>query len=230
LPNQNEAVKYTREQAEYFSKKLGRFSTSNLSDALDRFRINGGLLGIAPVNEGVKMAGLAFTVRYLPMDQTIKRPWKTYIDQARPGDVIVVDNGGRIYCTVCDLLTRKAVKMGIAGTVIYGCCRDVDTIHRIRYPVFSKGRYMMTGKDRVEVEGFGLPITISDVLVTLGDIIIGDDNGVVCVPLRAAEKVLKAAEDIETKELGIAEAIDRGTSLSQARDEFGYGELQRAKD
>ncbi len=124
----------------------------------------------------------------------------------------------------------KAIELGVAGTVLYGCCRDVDVIRRMRYPVFSKGRFMMTGKDRVAVEAVNQPVTVADVLVSPGDIILGDDNGVLCVPLAKAQDVLESVKEITSKEGGIADSIKRGVSLTAAREQFGYGELQRPKD
>ena len=220
----------SHEQSASLAKELGVYSTPNISDALDRFRISGGLQGILPIVDGVKMFGPAFTVRYIPADQIEKKPWKTYIDHVKPGDVIVVDNGGRMHCTTWgDLLTLKAIKLGIAGTVLYGCCRDVDTIRKMRYPLFSKGRFMMTGKDRVAVEAINQPITVADVLVSPDDIIVGDDSGVVCVPKARAGDVLAAVREITAKEEGIADSINAGNSLADARKKYGYGELQRAK-
>ena len=212
------------------AKELAKHSTPNISDALDRFRIKGGLEGILPIVDGVKMAGTAFTLRFLPAEQTQKKPWPTYIDQVKKGDVIVIDNGGRTYCTIWGgLLSMKAVEAGISGTVIYGCCRDVDVIRALKYPVFSKCRFMMTGKDRLQLDATNQPVTVADVLVSPNDIIVGDDNGVVCVPLPKATEVLEAVDDIESKEGGIAEAIKRGVPLTEARKTFGYGELQRPR-
>ncbi|MDA4129201.1 MAG: RraA family protein [Thaumarchaeota archaeon] len=213
-----------------FAADLGRFSTSSISDALDRLSIKGGLQGILPISDGLKMCGTAFTVRYIPTDQTIKKKWVTYIDQAKRGDVIVVDNGGRLYCTTWgDLLTMKAIEMGLSGTVLYGCCRDVDVIRKMKYPVFSVGRFMMTGKDRVEVETINEPVTVVDVRVSPGDIIVGDDSGVVCVPSSKAKEVLESVKEITSKEEAIADAVKKGVSLTRARKDQGYGELQRAK-
>jgi len=226
-----EGSHFSHDDALNFASELGKYSTPSVSDALDRFRIKGGLEGILPIFEGAKMHGVAFTVRYLPADQVQKKPWRTYIDDVKRGDVIVVDNGGRTYCTTWgELLTMKAIELGVAGTVLYGCCRDVDVIRRMRYPVFSKGRFMMTGKDRVAVEAVNQPVTVADVLVSPGDIILGDDNGVLCVPLAKAQDVLESVKEITSKEGGIADSIKRGVSLTAAREQFGYGELQRPKD
>lgn len=213
------------------AREFAKISTPNISDALDRLRIKGGLLGITPVVEGVRMAGTAFTVRFIPASQTEYKPWKTYIDQAKEGDVIVIDNGGRDYCTVWGgLLTARARDLGIAGTVIDGVCRDVDVIRELRYPVFSRGRFMMTGKDRVQLAGLNEPINVAGLLVKPGDIIVGDDSGVVVVPQEKAEEVLKIAKEIHETEGKILEEVKRGIPLAEARAKHRYGELQRPRD
>jgi 4-hydroxy-4-methyl-2-oxoglutarate aldolase len=217
--------------AQRLAQEFSHHSTTNVSDSCDRYRIKGGLEGILPIVEGVKMCGTAFTVRFLPAEQVQKKPWPTYIDHAKPGDVVVIDNGGRTYCTIWGgLLTLKAIETKIAGTVIYGCCRDVDVIRANRYPVFSKCRFVMTGKDRLQLDSMNQPVTIADVLVSPNDIIVGDDSGVVCVPIAKAAQILESANDVATKEGGIAQAVKEGSSLTDARKKFGYGELQRPKD
>ncbi|MCS7143121.1 MAG: RraA family protein [Aigarchaeota archaeon] len=211
-------------------EEFEKIPTSNVSDALDRFKVKGGLEGIVPVVEGVRVAGTAFTVRFIPASQVELKPWVTYIDKAHPGDVVVIDNDGRTYCTVWGgLLSARAKEMNIRGTVINGVCRDVDVIRAISYPVFSKGRFMMTGKDRVQLAGINEPINVANVLIKPGDVIVGDDSGVVVVPQEIAEKVLEAALEIYEKESRILEDVKRGVPLSEARERYGYGELQRPK-
>jgi regulator of RNase E activity RraA len=73
-------------------------------------------------------------------------------------------------------------------------------------------------------------VTVSDVVVSPNDIIVGDDSGVVCVPLVKAQQILDDVKDVESKEGGIEAAIKRGVPLTEARKTFGYGELQRPRD
>jgi 4-hydroxy-4-methyl-2-oxoglutarate aldolase len=80
-------------------------------------------------------------------------------------------------------------KRGIAGTVRDGVCRDLPGIVEVKYPIFSRGRFMVTGKDRVELDGLNVPVTISDLQVRLGDIMVCDDYGVVVVPVDRAGEV-----------------------------------------
>lgn len=203
-----------------------RLSTPNISDALDRLDISGGCLGIAPVLAGIKILGIAFTVRYIPAG-IVKGTVGDYIDEVEPGTVVVLDNGGRMYCTVWgDLLTLAAARRGVAGTVIDGVCRDVPRIRELTYPVFARGCFMVTGKDRVQVDGINVPVTIGGVQVQPGDLIVGDDSGVVVIPKARAEQVLVAAQEIRAAETAIEQAIQRGEKLVDARKRYGYHQLQ----
>ena len=206
---------------------FGLFSTSTISDALDKFGIAGGCKGITPVVAGVKMVGTAYTVRYVPVG-AVKGSVGDYIDDVLPGDVVVLDNNGRTDCTVWgDILTMTAKMKGISGTVIDGVCRDVPSILEGKYPVFSRGRFMMTGKDRVMVEATQVAVSIGTVQVKPGDIIVGDDSGVVVVPREMAEKIIEAAQTVAEAEDLIVEAVRGGLSLREARAKFGYHMLQR---
>ena len=207
-------------------KQFEALSTSTVSDALDKFGVSGGCQGITPVVQGIKMAGSAYTVRYVPTG-FVKGTVGDYIDEVLPGDIIVLDNNGRTDCTVWgDILTITAKMKGIAGTVIDGVCRDVPGILEEQYPVFSSGKFMMTGKDRVMVEATQVMVSIGKVQVKPGDILIGDDSGVVVVPQEMAHQILEAAEKIEQAENSIIEAVKGGLSIKDARKKYGYHELQ----
>ncbi len=111
-----------------------KFDTTSVSDALDRLGIVGGLHGIRPVIAETKFCGPAFTVHYVPCG-TIKGTVGDFLDDVAPGQVVVLDNGGRTYCTVWgDLMTINASMRGIAGTVIDGVCRDVPGIRQVEIP------------------------------------------------------------------------------------------------
>ncbi len=207
-------------------KKFESLSTPTISDALDKSGIAGGCNDIMPIVSGVKMTGTAYTVRYVPTG-AVKGTVGDYIDDVLPGDVVVLDNRGRRDCTVWgDILTVTAKMKGIAGTVIDGVCRDIPTILEEKYPIFSSGRFMMTGKDRVMVEATQVIVSIGRVQVKPGDILIGDDSGVVVVPQEMAHQILEAAEKIEQAENGIVEAVKGGLSIKEARKKYGYHKLQ----
>lgn len=125
--------------------------------------------------------------------------------------------------TVSDALDR----LGLPGTAIWGVCRDTVTALAQRYPLFTCGRFMRTGKDRVEVADVQAPVALGDVQARPGDIVVGDDDGVVVVPAHRLPEVLDLAEAIGATEDDIARAVLGGATISAARREFGYHTLHR---
>ena len=207
-------------------ERLKKLDTTCVSDAMDKLGIPCGLLGIKPVVPGHVICGPAFTVHYIPCGQ-VKGTVGDFPDDVAPGQVVVIDNGGREYCTVWgDIMAYTAKKMGIEGTVIDGVCRDLPAVKRCGYPVFSKGYYMVTGKDRVEVDAVNTTVAVSGVQVRPGDYILGDDTGVIVVPAERAEEILEIAEQIDRTEQAIIREIDAGHTLKEARKKLNYHHLQ----
>ncbi len=134
--------------------------TATLSDALDRLGIVGQCYRIGGRDPSFEMAGRAFTMLCGPASN----PPGTvgdYIDDVPEGHVVVIDNGGREDATIWgDILTEIAHRRGLAGTLIDGISRDVALCRKLGYPVFSKGHWMRTGKDRVQVEKMDCPVNI----------------------------------------------------------------------
>ncbi|KAH8767244.1 demethylmenaquinone methyltransferase family protein [Diaporthe sp. PMI_573] len=207
---------------------LAQLDTPAVSDALDKLGISGQALGIMPLGNYEKTTvGPAFTVRYVPADDP---PGSVgdFIDDVAIGDVVVIDNGGRTDCTVWgDILTQYAGLRGIAGTVIDGVCRDVNRALNDDYPLFTAGRWMRTGKDRVQVGGVNESISIGKVRVNPRDIVVADANGVVVVPRHRAREVAEIAARIEETEDGIRKLISQGATISEARQKLNYHTLQR---
>ena len=202
--------------------------TATVSDALDRLRLPGSAMGIAPLWPGQRMAGRAFTVRYVPAGAQ-RGTVGDYIDDVAPGDVVVLDNAGRLSCTVWgDILTALAHEKKIAGTAIFGVCRDTNKARELGYPIYSSGRFMRTGKDRVEVADVGAPVSLGDVQVRPGDLVLGDDDGVVVVPSGHEERVLEVARGVAATEDRILDDALGGMPLGEARRKHGYHQLQRA--
>jgi 4-hydroxy-4-methyl-2-oxoglutarate aldolase len=206
---------------------LAQYSTATVSDALDRLGRPGSMLGISPLFDGARLSGRAFTVRYV----TAGSPPGTvgdYLDDVAPGDVVVLDNGGRTDCTVWgDILTAMAAQRGVAGTVIDGVCRDVQRALGIGYAIYSRGRFMRTGKDRVQVSDVGGAVSVGGVHIRAGDLLLGDADGVLAVPREAEQQVADICAGIATREEAIVADVLSGTSLSEARARHGYHLLQR---
>ncbi|KJL27085.1 RraA family protein [Microbacterium azadirachtae] len=210
-------------------ERFRELGTATVSDALDKLRRPGSLLGLAPLADGQRMVGRAFTVRYVSA-QVPAGTVGDFIDQVEPGQVVVLDNDARVDCTVWgDILTAVAHHRGIAGTVIEGVCRDTHRALSIGYPIYSRGRFMRTGKDRVEVAEEQGPVTIGGVTVRPGDILLGDSDGVVVIPQDCEAEVLEVAETIHAREESILAAALAGASIAEARARYGYHDLQRAE-
>ena len=206
---------------------LRELSTTDLSDALDRMGITGQCLGIMPLSRSFRLVGRAFTIHYVPV--TVERgSVGDYIDDLGPDDVVVLDNAGRLDGTVWgDLLTSTAHRRGVAGTVIDGICRDIDRSIELAYPIYSRGNWMRTGKDRVRVDGINVPVSIGGVRVEPGDYLCGDGDGVVVIPTSHIDVVIKAAQEIHTAEETIRAEIAAGNDLRAARAKVSYHDLQK---
>jgi 4-hydroxy-4-methyl-2-oxoglutarate aldolase len=208
-------------------EEFKKLSTPTVSDAMDKLGVDGTCLGIAPLDFGFRLVGRAFTVKYVPAGVN-KGTVGDYIDDINPGEVVVLDNGGRMEATVWgDILTTVADRRGIAGTVIHGVCRDVSKSLELNYPIFSCGNYMRTGKDRVQVEAMNVPVSLGSVRVEPGDLLIGDADGIVVVPKELEQKILEISMEIEEKENKIRDEVQKGIRLDEARKQLGYHLLQR---
>jgi 4-hydroxy-4-methyl-2-oxoglutarate aldolase len=210
--------------------RVRSLDTATLSDALDRLGIAGQCQGIAPRDPQFRLIGRAFTLLYGPAG---KPPGTVgdYIDDVPEGSVVVLDNRGREDATVWgDILTEIAHRRGLAGTAINGICRDVALCRELGYPVFSRGHWMRTGKDRVQVEATNVPVDLGGARVRPGDLLRGDADGVVVIPTEHEEAVLSAAEAIAQAEERIREAVRGGQRLDEARRALNYHRLQSRQD
>ncbi|WP_134171085.1 4-carboxy-4-hydroxy-2-oxoadipate aldolase/oxaloacetate decarboxylase [Paraburkholderia caballeronis] len=164
---------------------------------------------IKPVGRDLRVCGAAFTVHSPGGDNL----WlHRAIDLAQPGDVLVVYASGVYeHGYWGEIMTTAAKAKGLNGLVIDGCVRDADLLEQIGFPVFSRGLSIRgTGKDYGAIGWLNAPVMIGNVVVSPGDLIVGDRDGVVAIPrARAAEVVEKAAQR-EADEAAICRRIDAG--------------------
>ena len=189
-------------------KVLKQVSTPNLSDAMHR---TGDLKGIYPVSRGLKIAGPALTVRTYPGDwaKTVEA-----VDMAQIGQVIVIDAGGVGPAVWGELATHGAIQRKLAGVVIDGATRDTPEIRKLKFPVFSKLATPTAG----EPKGFGeigVPVMAGGVRVFSGDWIVGDDDGVICIPKDKVAEITNRAMNVLEQEQRLRKEIDRGSTLAQ---------------
>ncbi|WP_187772305.1 RraA family protein [Agrobacterium sp. B1(2019)] len=180
---------------------------ANVSDAMSRMTAAGPTL--RPMHASGGMAGVALTVKSRPGDNLMLHK---AIDMAVPGDVIVVDAGGDLSNALMgELMLAYAVKKGVSGFVLNAAIRDVDAFVSTNLPTFAAG-VTHRGPYKDGPGEINVPISIGGMVIEPGDIMIGDSDGVLCVPLADAEEVLaktQAKQDAETKQM---QAIAAGTN------------------
>ena len=205
---------------------LEQLSTTNVSDALDSFGLKGATYGILPVWEGCKkIVGEAVTVRLIPAGLT---PSKTHlginaIESARAGDIIVVDNGGKldISCWGGVLATGASLK-GISGVVIDGACRDVDDYVALGFSVYARGKVVATARGRAMEENTNITVQFGGVQVRPRDVIIADRSGVAVIPHERFEQVLEKAWTLYQKEEAMCADLRAGMTSLEVDAKYSY--------
>jgi len=183
-------------------------STPNIADAYQK---RGVLHGIYPRNPGaVRMVGRALTVKTADGDWA--KPVEA-IDRAKAGDVIVVDAGGGQVAIWGELASWSSKLKGVAGVVIDGAARDIDSIVEIGFPCFSRHITPVAGEPKGHGE-IGAEIECGGQTVRSGDWIVGDASGVVVVPQETAVEIANRALDVLERENRLREEIKRGGTLS----------------
>jgi regulator of RNase E activity RraA len=207
-------------------QRLRELDTCAVSDAMDALGLAGVADGLRPLWEGAELAGRVVTVAVREVSAGAAKvsagPAKAprhlgagAIEAAEPGDVIVLDNEGRVGMgSWGGLLTAAAAEHGIAGVVVDGACRDVDEIRASRFPVFARGGAMRTARGRVGEATWGEAVGIAGVEVQRGDFVRADGSGVVFVPASDIERVLQVAERLAAKEKLMLADLRAGRSPS----------------
>ena len=180
--------------------------TAHLSDCMSR--LPGAGAALRPMHRGSKLLGSALTVKTRAGDNLMVHK---AIDIALPGDVVVVDAGGDLsQAIIGELMMRHAQHRGVAGLVIDGAIRDLGTIGEDDYPVYAAG-VTHRGPYKDGPGEINVPIVVGAMVVQPGDVVVGDEDGIVTVPLAEAEQVLERAMAVKDKEAATMAAILDGT-------------------
>lgn len=168
--------------------------TATLSDAMGR---HGALSSaIRPITEGIRMVGAALTVLCFPGDNLMTHK---ALQMVQAGDVLVIDDGD--YDSGCfghrSALTAKA--RGGTGVVASGSVRDVAMLRRERFPVFARS-VSPRAPQKNTPGSINVPVQVGGIVICPGDIVVGDDDGVVVVPRAMAKVVLEKARFRDRKE------------------------------
>ena len=186
---------------------------ANVSDVMSRIA---GTNRLRPMHGGGWLGGPALTVKTRPGDNLMVHK---AIDLAQPGDVIVVDAGGvLVNAIIGEIMSTLAEKKGVAGFVIDGSIRDAGAIRAGSFPVFAAG-VAHRGPYKDGPGEINCPISIDGMLVEPGDLIVADDDGVLCVPYDDAAEICKLTQTKKASEERAIEQILAGTSDRRWVDE-----------
>jgi RraA family protein len=190
--------------------QVDRFRTlpvANVSDSMNRMSAGGAQL--RPMHRDGVLAGPAITVRCRPGDNLMLH---YALDISQPGDVIVVDAGGDLTNAVIgEMMTTYATRKQIAGIVVNGAIRDLRSIREADLPVFALG-VTHRGPYKDGPGEINVPIALNGMVIEPGDLILGDDDGLVSIPFADVEEVYRKAKAKFEAEQAQLQAIVEGTN------------------
>jgi regulator of RNase E activity RraA len=187
---------------------LERFAglpVANVSDVMSRMAAGGARL--RPMHDGSPMAGPALTVKTRPGDNLMVHK---ALDLAQPGDIVVVDAGGD--CTnsiIGELMVAHAIFRRIGGIVIHGAIRDSAAIAQGNFPVYAVG-VTHRGPYRDGPGEINVSVALDGMVIEPGDLVLGDADGLVCVPIDHADAIAKKAREKFHLEEAMREKANRG--------------------
>ena len=184
--------------------KFKALPVANVSDVMSRMTAGGPRL--RPLHAGGSMAGSALTVKTRPGDNLMLHKALLMVE---PGDVIVVDAGGDLtIALVGELMLSYAIARGVAGIVINGAVRDYGWIKSNSFPVFAVG-ITHRGPFKDGPGEINVPIALDGMVIEPGDLMLGDDDGLLCVPFDQAARIheqARAKNEDEAKTLANTQA------------------------
>jgi len=212
---------------------LREVSTATLASLLRKRGLNGLTLdGLRSTRPGVRMAGYARTVRYLPLREDLlamsagMNAQKRAIEEIRPGEVLVIEaRGDTTAGTIGDILGLRAQVRGAAGIVTDGAIRDSAALARLEIPTYHAAVHpAVLGRRHVPWES-GVAVACAGVTIRPGDIVVGDADGVVVLPPAIAAEVLADAREQERQEEFITTRVARGEPIDGL---YPLGDARRA--
>jgi regulator of RNase E activity RraA len=203
---------------------LRRASTATLSSQLTKRGISRTfMLGPQPLRPQDRMVGLAFTLRYVPsredLDPGVHYDNRTNvqrlaIERVGPGEVLVIDARGELAsATLGNILAARLRARGAAGIVTDGAFRDAARIAEEEIPSYCAGANALLSSIAHHPADMQVPIGCGGVLVLPGDVVVGDEDGVLVIPRRLVDEVARDAAEQEALEDFVADKIRHGAEL-----------------
>jgi len=199
-------------------------STATLTSVLAKHGLhNTYMTGVQPLRKESRLVGQAFTLRYIParedLDQTgtvdnLTDPQRVAIERVGPDDVLVIDARGDVRAgSMGAILATRMKARGAAGVVTDGAFRDSPEIAASGLPAYARAMHAATNKTIHHPTDIQVPVACGGVAVFPGDIIVGDEEGVVVIPRHLAAEVAETAAAQEEREIFIMEKIRGGASI-----------------
>jgi regulator of RNase E activity RraA len=199
-------------------------STATLTSVLAKRGLrNTFMTGVRPLAPKTRMVGQAFTLRYIPsredLDQTgvvdnLTDPQRIAVESVGPNDVLVIDARGDVRAgSMGAILATRMKQRGATGAVTDGAFRDSPEIAACGLPAYARAAHAATNKTIHHPTDVQLPVACGGVAVFPGDVIVGDDEGVVVIPRHLAAEVATEAVAQERREEFIMEKIRNGASI-----------------
>jgi regulator of RNase E activity RraA len=213
-------------------ERLAKLDTCAVSDALDSLNLKGATWGVRPQWPCPKIAGRAVTMKIKPagLQQPTQHLGTAPIETAEPGDIIVIDNGGKLeFSCWGGLLALSAKLKGVSGVVIDGASRDIDEARDLEFPVYARSVVPMTARGRVMQESYNQEIQFAGVQCHPGDLVLADGSGVIIIAKEKENEVVAAAETIYAKEQEMAAGIRKGYSGLEMLEKLGYEQMLSKK-
>jgi regulator of RNase E activity RraA len=205
-------------------ESLRQVSTATLSGVLAKQGIaHAWMQGVLPLRPDLRMAGQAFTLRYIPMREDLERTQefdnrtnkqRIAVESVGPGDVLVIDaRGDTRAATLGHILATRISVRGAAGIVTDGSFRDSPGIRTLDMPTYARGQSPDVSFTIHHPTEINVPIGCGGVAVIPGDVVVGDGEGVVVIPLAMVEEVTTSALDQEHKEEFILAKVQQGAGI-----------------
>ncbi len=201
-----EAVSIPREAAEALKKA----NTGMVNDALALAGLNGGIKGIRPArgSEDVTILGRVATVLFgSPRPDNPKLSMYQTIRDTPAGSVLLIDGKGMDCHFTGDNQGECAKRQGLAGMVVYGGARDIAGYRAMGMPLYCTGSATVDKPSDIQIVGYNVPVEVAGVAVRPGDIIMADEDGVVCIPAEALTTTLEKLQVIFGVEAAMEKAI-----------------------
>jgi regulator of RNase E activity RraA len=192
------------------SEALKKANTGMVNDALALAGLNGGIKGVRPArgSEDCKVVGRAGTVLFgAPRPDSPKMNMYQAIRETPAGSILVIDGKGMDVHFTGDNQGECAKRQGLAAVVCYGGARDIAGYRAMGMPLYCTGSATVDKPSDIQITGYSVPIEVEGVAIKPGDIVIADEDGVVCIPWEALDLFLEKLKIIFDVEEGMEKAI-----------------------